>query len=978
MAELTFRLRIDTGNATGELRQVETAADATKNRVESPSILRVDASTALASIRDITVAVGGALAAVKGLATGINALLDAELAQRRALTLASVAFGDSAKEMAVYASEMQSVTNFGDEEMLSMFAKMSQTFKLSTDEIKQLTPYLLDFTEATAATGMTMESAFDLMGRALNGHTEMLGRHGIELDKDRLAIEGVSYLVEKLGEDYGGTATALADLRTQNRNMWGDVQEDVGGMLAQVFNPLLKWLKAIMDAFNGLNPVLKGVIAGLVMAVPVIATVATAIVAVTAAVVALKTAINPVVGIISLVTGAVTAGAMAYGAYAASADQVADSQRTVADEITDANTQISIEAEKFKTLSTRLLELKSRTDQTAESKGEMKTVIKSMNEQYGDYLTNINMETASYNELASALSAVSEALVQKKVAEVYGEKYNAQLRKVAELQVEVNAGAADYNAAMARRRELMGTIDWDFMTSDDNAMGFNPATYFGNDGEWNKLDKKINSFGALTGRLQAAKREMNEIGEAYRQAMLGLPDLLSFDSGDGGKGGGGGTPIKPILDAADAELKEYERMVKELDEYTKDQTTKTQEEYERRLALIEKYSAEGSDIQIKAIEDLDQWKQDQDDKVTEETKRRLFEQLEAQRAATEQYYEEVKFADAGYYEWKKDQIEIEVAKLKLSTDQHNKLVKQRIAALDEEKAEWGDLSELQEEFADRSLEISNRSYDLQIKAIERYYARRKAKMIAAGITEEQITKQQNATILKLNIEMADQMLGGVSGILGDLANSMDQESEKGFRAWKGLAIAQAIVDALSAANAAYKAMAGIPGVGPGLGIAAAAAALVAGYVNVKKISETQYKPQAAWGGYLVGPGHAQGGIDIEAEGGEYIIRKDRVASLGRGFFDFINTASLDTIRTAIARIPMPVVPMPSTPIFAYATGGMVPISGANNTLIDEIRALKTAILGNRPVVNVSVDPLANHPVKIAELTERGQKLRSTY
>jgi hypothetical protein len=82
----------------------------------------------------------------------------------------------------------------------------------------------------------------------------MLGRYGIELDDTRLKTEGVSYLVEKLGEDYGGTATALADLRLQNANAWGDIQETVGDMLTVLINPLLQGLGWLMDAYNSSIP----------------------------------------------------------------------------------------------------------------------------------------------------------------------------------------------------------------------------------------------------------------------------------------------------------------------------------------------------------------------------------------------------------------------------------------------------------------------------------------------------------------------------------------------------------------------------------------------------------------------------------------------------------------------------------------------------------------------------------------------------
>lgn len=52
---------------------------------------------------------------------------------------------------------------------------------------------------------------------------------------------------------------------------------------------------------------------------------------------------------------------------------------------------------------------------------------------------------------------------------------------------------------------------------------------------------------------------------------------------------------------------------------------------------------------------------------------------------------------------------------------------------------------------------------------------------------------------------------------------------------KGVAIAQATIDTYKAANSAYSAMASIPYVGPALGAAAAAAAVMSGIANVKQI-----------------------------------------------------------------------------------------------------------------------------------------------
>ena len=75
------------------------------------------------------------------------------------------------------------------------------------------------------------------------------------------------------------------------------------------------------------------------------------------------------------------------------------------------------------------------------------------------------------------------------------------------------------------------------------------------------------------------------------------------------------------------------------------------------------------------------------------------------------------------------------------------------------------------------------------------------------------------------MDIASSMFGSLSSILGE-------ESKAG----KAFAVAQATIDTYKAANAAYASLAGIPVVGPGLGYAAAAAVL-AGVANVKKILE---------------------------------------------------------------------------------------------------------------------------------------------
>lgn len=126
------------------------------------------------------------------------------------------------------------------------------------------------------------------------------------------------------------------------------------------------------------------------------------------------------------------------------------------------------------------------------------------------------------------------------------------------------------------------------------------------------------------------------------------------------------------------------------------------------------------------------------------------------------------------------------------------------------------------------------------------------------------------------------------------AEEQDKIKEKYFEKNKKTQIAQAIISTLQSAISAFSSLAVIPVVGPALGAAAAAAALIFGYKQVDQIKKQQYqsstgdaaeaaKPAMAnygrnyeSGGLIGGRRHAQGGTMIEAEKGEAIMTRGAV------------------------------------------------------------------------------------------------------
>ena len=100
------------------------------------------------------------------------------------------------------------------------------------------------------------------------------------------------------------------------------------------------------------------------------------------------------------------------------------------------------------------------------------------------------------------------------------------------------------------------------------------------------------------------------------------------------------------------------------------------------------------------------------------------------------------------------------------------------------------------------------------------------KIEALDATNDKKKIARKRTTANIIMSIASSMFGSMSSILGE-------ESKAG----KAFAVAQATIDTYQAANAAYASMAGIPVVGPALGYSAAAAAVLAGIANVKKILE---------------------------------------------------------------------------------------------------------------------------------------------
>ncbi|MGP5757773.1 tape measure protein [Pseudomonas aeruginosa] len=158
----------------------------------------------------------------------------------------------------------------------------------------------------------------------------------------------------------------------------------------------------------------------------------------------------------------------------------------------------------------------------------------------------------------------------------------------------------------------------------------------------------------------------------------------------------------------------------------------------------------------------------------------------------------------------------------------------------------------------RQLEVENAAqYDEAIRQLEQQRA------------EDTVRNDQAMSMAR--ISMAQEMFGDLTSLVGTFAGEQSSAYKAMFAVSKAVAIAQALINAPKTASDAYAAMAGIPIVGPALGIAAAGAALTAQMAQVASIRSISL-PGFATGGYVSGAGTGTSdSIMARLSDGEFVV-----------------------------------------------------------------------------------------------------------
>lgn len=656
--------------ATGEykLRVTVDGAEAAKGQLTGLGKSVSGVGSQIKSMMGQFIGIYAAVKSVKAISSAIIEQEDAVAGLNASLRMTETYSAEFSQSLQDNASALQAMTVYGDEAIMMGTALMQNIGHLAQDQLPAAQKAALGL---AAAYNMDLQTAFQMVGKAAAGNTATLARYGIVLEEGLSAQEKFSKILE-IGAQSFGLAEAAAKTTggqlKQFQNAWGDMLESLGALLAPLLTAFVAVFKPMVEWFGKLNGTIKATL----ILVPLLivgwkalaaSTIATTIAtggfsaAMTTAIVAVKSffaSIGPVGWAIMAAGAAIAAISVILDDTTQGFKDTETAAKRTAKTMQDIKGSADAQVETFKKLTDQLLELKKQETETQAAKKEQKNLIDAINRNYGQYLGNLDLERASYDQIAEAATKAANAISAKLMAQGLEGAAQEQSVLVAKLRRQVRDA---YSGLSATERQSV----------DD---------YFA--GKSVNITQRLINYASLLVRLRDEQNVLNGLTEDYVNALKNIP---AIDEPGKTPGAGGLQPTERVMSAYEKQIalaREMVANVKLLGLTEQQYTDQRNILLEDSLAQYQKYGM--AEEQINAIRTRSQ-------ALFVEEYKELMSQMPENLAA---YYEEMKFLDADYYDLRKDQIINYVQALGLSAEQQVLLMSKMFKDLDKEQKEFLD------------------------------------------------------------------------------------------------------------------------------------------------------------------------------------------------------------------------------------------------------------------------------------------------
>ena len=255
--EVKIDIKLDTDGLEKALKDLQNKLDEAGKKLGEGAKKGKGFADKLKGISSEALASAGAVvsvaAAVKKTVAALNECAAAYRVQKNAEEALQIAAknnpylnDESVYNLRNFASELQSLSEIGDEVSLQVMSQLAATGRNE----EQITQIMSAAADMAAVTGQDLASAAQQLNATLNGNAGLLGRQiGAINDLTKEELEN-GRAIELVAKQYKGVAAATADVEVQLSNAWGDFKENIGRGWQNVTQPVKQFF---LDVLNDIN-----------------------------------------------------------------------------------------------------------------------------------------------------------------------------------------------------------------------------------------------------------------------------------------------------------------------------------------------------------------------------------------------------------------------------------------------------------------------------------------------------------------------------------------------------------------------------------------------------------------------------------------------------------------------------------------------------------------------------------------------------
>ena len=230
----------------GAGKTIDAGAKKGKGFADNLKGISTGAVAAAGAVAGVAVAVKKTVDALNDCEAAYKVQRNAEIALQQAAKNNPYLNNESVYNLRNFASELQSMSNIGDEQSLQVMAQLA-TMGRTEEQIQAIMKAAADM---SAVTGNSLQNVALQLNKTYSG---LAG----ELGEANSAIRGLSKeeleagkAIDIIAKQYNGQAAAMADNTVQLANAWGDFKENIGRGWSKVTAPVKQFFLEVLNNIN--------------------------------------------------------------------------------------------------------------------------------------------------------------------------------------------------------------------------------------------------------------------------------------------------------------------------------------------------------------------------------------------------------------------------------------------------------------------------------------------------------------------------------------------------------------------------------------------------------------------------------------------------------------------------------------------------------------------------------------------------------